>query len=45
MMSDEVHFHVNGSVNKQNMRFWAPAIPVNSISDHFMIQGWEFGAL
>ena len=26
-MSDEAHFHVNGNVNKQNMRYWAPANP------------------
>jgi len=24
MMSDEAHFHLNGSVNKQNFRYWAP---------------------
>jgi len=23
MMSDEAHFHLNGSVNKQNFRYWA----------------------
>ena len=27
MMSDEAHFHLNGSVNKQNFRYWAPQIP------------------
>jgi len=24
MMSDEAHFHLNGSVNKQNFQYWAP---------------------
>jgi hypothetical protein len=24
MMSDDAHFHLNGSVNKQNFRCWAP---------------------
>ena len=24
MVSDEAHFHLNGSVNKQNFRCWAP---------------------
>ena len=27
MMSDEVHFHLNGFVNKQNCRFWAADNP------------------
>ena len=27
MMSDEAHFHLNGSVNKQNFRYWAPQNP------------------
>ena len=25
VMSDESHFHVNGSVNKQQMQYWDPA--------------------
>lgn len=24
LMSDEAHFHLNGSVNKQNFCYWAP---------------------
>ena len=27
IMSDEAHFHLNGNVNKQNMRFWGTANP------------------
>ena len=27
IMSDEVHFHLNGTVNKQNFRYWAPENP------------------
>ena len=27
MMSDEVHFHLDGYVNKQNCRFWAAENP------------------
>ena len=27
MMSDEAHFHLNGSVNKQNFQYWAPQNP------------------
>jgi hypothetical protein len=27
VMSDEAHFHLNGSVNKQNCRFWATENP------------------
>jgi hypothetical protein len=27
MTSDEAHFHVNGSVHKQNFRKWAPENP------------------
>ena len=27
MISDEAHFHLNGSVNKQNFRYWAPQNP------------------
>jgi len=27
MMSDEPHFHLNGSVNKQNFRYWPPQNP------------------
>ena len=27
MMSDEAHFHLNGSANKQNFRYWAPQNP------------------
>jgi len=27
MMSDEAHFHLKGSVNKQNFRYWAPQNP------------------
>ncbi|KAI5737587.1 hypothetical protein M8J76_014918 [Diaphorina citri] len=23
LMSDEAHFHLNGTVNKQNFRYWA----------------------
>lgn len=29
LMSDEAHFHLNGSVNKQNLRYWAPENPCN----------------
>ena len=28
LMSDEVHFHVTGFVNKQNMCYWAPVNPI-----------------
>jgi len=27
MISDEAHFHLNGSVNKHNFRYWAPQNP------------------
>ena len=27
MVSDEAHFHLNGSVNKQNFQYWAPQNP------------------
>ena len=27
IMSDEAHFHVNGTVNKQNFRYWASENP------------------
>lgn len=27
LMSDEAHFHISGTVNKQNMRYWAPNNP------------------
>ena len=27
IMSDEVHFHLNGTVNKQNFRYWASENP------------------
>lgn len=27
IMSDEAHFHLNGYVNKQNFRYWAPRNP------------------
>lgn len=27
MMSDEAHFHLCGSVNKQNCRYWAAEDP------------------
>ena len=26
-MTDEAHFHLNGYVNKQNFRYWAPENP------------------
>ena len=29
IMSDEAHFHLNGTVNKQNLRHWAPENPRN----------------
>lgn len=29
LMSDEAHFHLNGSVNKQNFRYWATENPCN----------------
>ena len=28
-MSDKAHFHLNGPVNKQNLRYWAPENPRN----------------
>ena len=27
MISDEAHFNLNGSVSKQNFRYWAPQNP------------------
>jgi hypothetical protein len=27
LMTDEAHFHLSGSVNKQNMRYWSPVNP------------------
>jgi hypothetical protein len=27
IMTDEAHFHLNGYVNKQNFRYWAPENP------------------
>ena len=27
IMSDKVHFHLNGTVNKQNFRYWASENP------------------
>jgi len=27
MVSDEAHFYLNVSVNKQNFRYWAPKSP------------------
>ena len=27
IMNDEVHFHPNGTVNKQNFRYWASENP------------------
>jgi len=27
IMNDEAHFHLNGSVNKQKFRYWAPQNP------------------
>ena len=29
LMSDEAHFHLNGTVNKQNCRYWSPDNPHN----------------
>ena len=29
IMNDEAHFHLNGTVNKQNLRYWAPENPRN----------------
>lgn len=28
LMSDEAHFYLSGSVNKQNMRYWSPVNPM-----------------
>jgi len=33
IMSDEAHFHLNGSVNKQNFRYWAHKIPMTCMKD------------
>jgi len=27
LTSDEAHFHLNGSVNKQNLRYWSTITP------------------
>lgn len=27
LMSNEAHFHLNGTVNKKNLRYWAPEHP------------------
>ena len=32
-MSDEAHFHLNGSVNTQNFQYWAPQIPMKCMKD------------
>ena len=29
IMSDEAHFHLNGTVNKKNLRSWTPENPLN----------------
>ena len=29
LMSDKAHFHLNGTVNKQNCRYWSPVNPHN----------------
>ena len=45
MMSDEAHFHVNGSVNKQNFWYWAAQSPMKCMKDHWTARKWRFGVL
>ena len=37
IMSDEVYFHLNGTVNKQNLRYWAPEIHITFTNDLSML--------
>ena len=41
MMSDEAHFHLNGSVNKQNFH----KIPMKCTKDRCTARKWRFGVL
>ena len=38
IMSDEAHFHLNGTVNKKTFGIELQKILVNCISDHYTVQ-------
>jgi len=45
LMSDEAHFHLHGTVNKQNFRNWSAANLTNFINAQLTTQKLPYGAL
>ncbi|PNF41811.1 hypothetical protein B7P43_G02047 [Cryptotermes secundus] len=45
IMSDETHFHLNGTVNKQNLRYWASKNPRHIHQRSFHSQGATVGCV
>jgi hypothetical protein len=45
LMIDEAHFHLHGTINKQNLRYWPAANPYELHQRPFMIQNLQFGVL
>jgi hypothetical protein len=44
-MTDEAHFHLYGTITKQNLGYWPTANPYELHQRSFMIQNLHFGVL